>query len=64
MWDYATYEQFVALCEQEARGSRSGPKRRRTYILHEREEAEQRLIDDDFGDDEFLTKYPKEKFRR
>ncbi|GKC81144.1 hypothetical protein Tco_1136861 [Tanacetum coccineum] len=52
------------LCEQEAGGSRSGPKRRRTYIPREREEAEQRLIDDYFGDDEFLPKYPKENFMR
>nr|GEV04402.1 hypothetical protein [Tanacetum cinerariifolium] len=64
MQDYATYEYFVALCEQEAEGSRSGPKRRRTYIPREREDAEQRLIDDYFGDDEFLSKYPKENFRR
>ncbi|GJT00940.1 RNA-directed DNA polymerase, eukaryota [Tanacetum coccineum] len=52
MRDYAAYEQFVALCEQEVGGSRSGPKRRRTYIPREREEAEQRLIDDYFSDDE------------
>ncbi|GJW15801.1 hypothetical protein Tco_0019934 [Tanacetum coccineum] len=59
MRDYVTYEQFVALCEQE-----SAPKRTRTYIPREREEAEQRLIDDYFGDDETLPKYPKEIFRR
>ncbi|GKA75156.1 hypothetical protein Tco_0781534 [Tanacetum coccineum] len=41
-----------------------GPKRRRTYIFREREEAEQRLIDDYFGDDEYEPKYPEEKFRR
>ncbi|GJT77460.1 ALP1-like protein isoform X1 [Tanacetum coccineum] len=64
MWDYAAYEHFVALCEQEAKGLRSGPKRRRTYIPREREDAEQWLIDNYFGDDEFLLKYPEEKFRR
>ncbi|GKA24053.1 RNA-directed DNA polymerase, eukaryota [Tanacetum coccineum] len=45
-------------------GSSDGPKRRRTYIYREREEAEQRLIDDYFGDDEYEPKYPEEKFRR
>nr|GEY11616.1 hypothetical protein [Tanacetum cinerariifolium] len=64
MRDYAAYEQFVALCEQEAEGSRSGPKRRRTYIPRERENAKQRLFDDYFGDDEYLPKYPEENFRR
>ncbi|GJS55288.1 RNA-directed DNA polymerase, eukaryota, reverse transcriptase zinc-binding domain protein [Tanacetum coccineum] len=61
MRDYVAYEQFVALCEQEAGGLGSDPKRtRRTYISREREEAEQRLIDDYFGDDESLPKYPEE----
>nr|GEU53022.1 hypothetical protein [Tanacetum cinerariifolium] len=64
MRDYVAYEQFVALCEQEARGLRSDPKRTRTYIPHEREEAEQRLIDDYFGDYETLPKYPEENFRQ
>ncbi|GJU85385.1 hypothetical protein Tco_1292931 [Tanacetum coccineum] len=64
MRDYAAYEQFVALCEKEAGGSGSGPNRRRTYVPREREEAEQRLIDDYFGNDEFLPKYPEENFRR
>ncbi|GJX10824.1 putative cytochrome c oxidase subunit 2 [Tanacetum coccineum] len=64
MRDYAAYEQFVALCEQEVRGSGSTPKRTRTYIPREQEEAEQRLIDDYFGDDETLPKYPEENFRR
>ncbi|GJZ01479.1 hypothetical protein Tco_0519440 [Tanacetum coccineum] len=64
MRDYAAYEHFVALCEQEAEGLRSGPKRRRTYIPREREDAEQWLIDNYFGDDEFLPKYPEENFRR
>ncbi|GJS41376.1 reverse transcriptase domain-containing protein [Tanacetum coccineum] len=51
---------------QEAVGSGSGsaPKRTRTYISREREEAEQRLIDDYFGDDETPPKYPEENFRR
>nr|GEX39858.1 hypothetical protein [Tanacetum cinerariifolium] len=64
MRDYAAYEYFVALCEQEAEGSRSGLKRRRTYIPREREDAEQWLLDDYFGDDECLPKYPEENFRR
>ncbi|GJS61705.1 retrovirus-related pol polyprotein from transposon TNT 1-94 [Tanacetum coccineum] len=64
MRDYEAYQHFVALCEQEAEGSRSGPTRRRTYIPREREDAEQRLIDDYFGDNEFLPKYPKENLRR
>nr|GEV07765.1 hypothetical protein [Tanacetum cinerariifolium] len=46
------------------KGSRPGPKRRRTYIPREREDAEQRLINDYFGDDEFLPKYPEEIFKR
>ncbi|GJV23163.1 RNA-directed DNA polymerase, eukaryota [Tanacetum coccineum] len=49
---------------QEAGGSSDGPKRRRTYIYREREEAEQRLNDDYFDDDEYEPKYPEEKFRR
>ncbi|GKA87761.1 putative RNA-directed DNA polymerase, eukaryota, reverse transcriptase zinc-binding domain protein [Tanacetum coccineum] len=44
-------------------GSSDGPKRRRTYIYREREEAEQRLIDDYFGDDEYEPKYPEESFK-
>nr|GEX95975.1 hypothetical protein [Tanacetum cinerariifolium] len=42
----------------------SAPKRTRTYIPREREDAEHRLIDDNFGDDETLPKYLKEYFRR
>ncbi|GJT88848.1 ALP1-like protein isoform X1 [Tanacetum coccineum] len=61
---HAAYEHYVALCEQEAGGSSSGPKRRRTYIPRERETAEQRLMDDYFGDEEFEPKYPEENFRR
>ncbi|GKB83781.1 hypothetical protein Tco_0950676 [Tanacetum coccineum] len=59
-----TMARAKGLCEQEAGGSSDGPKRRRTYIFREREEAEQRLIDDYFGDDEYEPKYPEEKFRR
>ncbi|GJW80215.1 hypothetical protein Tco_0144190 [Tanacetum coccineum] len=63
MRDYESYQHYVGLCEQEVGGSSNGPKRRRTYIYREREEAEQRLIDDYFGDDEYEPKYPEEKFR-
>ncbi|GKD94484.1 hypothetical protein Tco_1374321 [Tanacetum coccineum] len=58
------YEHFVALCEQEAEGSSSAPKMKRTYIPRERESAEQRLLEDYFGNDEFEPKYPEENFRR
>ncbi|GKD63934.1 hypothetical protein Tco_1306042 [Tanacetum coccineum] len=51
-------------CVSKKQGSRSGPKRRRTYIPREQEDVEQRLIDDYFGDDEFLPKYPEENFRQ
>ncbi|GJR06070.1 ALP1-like protein [Tanacetum coccineum] len=64
MRDYESYQHYVGLCEQEAGGSSDDPKRRRTYIYREREEAEQRVIDDYFGDDEYEPKYPEEKFRR
>nr|GEZ30671.1 hypothetical protein [Tanacetum cinerariifolium] len=64
MWDYTAYEQFVALCEQEARGSGSALKRMMTYIPDKREEAEQRLINDYFSNDETRPKYPEENFRR
>ncbi|GKD52385.1 beta-galactosidase 13-like protein, partial [Tanacetum coccineum] len=64
MRDYEAYQHFVALCEHEVGGSSSGPTRRRTYIPREREDAKQRLMDDYFGDDEFLRKYPEENFRR
>ncbi|GJR93847.1 ALP1-like protein [Tanacetum coccineum] len=37
---------------------------RRRYIYREREKAEERLIDDYFGDDEYEPKYPEETFRR
>ncbi|GKC24060.1 putative 12-oxophytodienoate reductase 11, partial [Tanacetum coccineum] len=58
--DYQAYEHYVALCEQEAEGSSSGPKRRRTYIPRERETAEQRLMDYYFGDEEFEPNYDVE----
>ncbi|GKA87560.1 RNA-directed DNA polymerase, eukaryota [Tanacetum coccineum] len=64
MRDYESYQHYVGLCEQEAGGSSDGLKRRRTYIYREQEEAEQRLIDDYFGDDEYEPKYPEEKFGR
>ncbi|GJT52565.1 reverse transcriptase domain-containing protein [Tanacetum coccineum] len=66
IWGYAAYEQFIAMCDQEAEGSGSGssPKRMMTYIPRQREEAEQRLIDDYFGDDETPPKYSEENFRR
>nr|GEZ08018.1 hypothetical protein [Tanacetum cinerariifolium] len=62
--DYEAYEHFLALCEQEAGGSSSDPKRRRTYIPRKRESAKQRLLEDYFGNDEFEPKNPEEKFRR
>ncbi|GJT79668.1 RNA-directed DNA polymerase, eukaryota [Tanacetum coccineum] len=64
MRNYESYQHYMSLCEQEAGGSSSGPIRRRIYIYREREEAEERLIDDYFGDDEYEPKYPKETFRR
>ncbi|GKA86141.1 ALP1-like protein isoform X1 [Tanacetum coccineum] len=64
MRDYESYQHYMSLCEQEAGGSSSDPIRRRRYIYREREEAEERLIDNYFGDDEYEPKYPKETFRR
>ncbi|GJY45851.1 hypothetical protein Tco_0434914 [Tanacetum coccineum] len=63
---YAAYEQFLAMSNQEAGGLGSGsaPKRMRTYIPRQREEAEQRLFEYSFGDDETPSKYPEENFRR
>ncbi|GJT78578.1 hypothetical protein Tco_1045303 [Tanacetum coccineum] len=52
------------MCDQEAGGSGSAPKRTRTYIPRVREEVEQRQIDDYFGDDETPPKYPEENFWR
>nr|GEU60065.1 hypothetical protein [Tanacetum cinerariifolium] len=60
----AAYEQFVAMCDQEAGGSGSASKRTKTYIPRKREEAEQRLIDDYFDDDETSFKYLEENYRR
>ncbi|GKA71493.1 hypothetical protein Tco_0777632 [Tanacetum coccineum] len=58
---FEAYEQFLALSNQEAGGSRSGsdPKRTRTYIPRQREEVEQWLIDDYFGKDDTPPKYPE-----
>ncbi|GJY67326.1 RNA-directed DNA polymerase, eukaryota [Tanacetum coccineum] len=64
MQGYEAYEQFLAMSNQKAGGSGSGIKRTRAYIPREREEAEQRLPDDYFGDDETPLKYPEENFRR
>ncbi|GJR49049.1 putative reverse transcriptase domain-containing protein [Tanacetum coccineum] len=63
---YEAYEQFLAMSNQEAGGSGwgSAPKRTRTYTPREREDAEQRLIDDYFGDDETPPKHSEENFRR
>nr|GEU87061.1 hypothetical protein [Tanacetum cinerariifolium] len=64
MQGYESNEQFLAMTNQEAGGSGSGIKRTRTYIPREREEAEQRLLEDYFGDDETPPKYLKENFRQ
>ncbi|GJU01069.1 RNA-directed DNA polymerase, eukaryota [Tanacetum coccineum] len=64
MRDYESYQHYMSLCEQEAGGLSSGPIRRMRYIYRKREEAEERLIDDYFGDDEYEPKYPEETFRR
>ncbi|GJZ03269.1 ALP1-like protein isoform X1 [Tanacetum coccineum] len=61
---YEAYEQFLVMSNQKVRGLGSAPMKKRTYIPREREEAEQRLLDDYFGDDETLPKYMKEYFRR
>nr|GEV54005.1 hypothetical protein [Tanacetum cinerariifolium] len=65
MQGYEAYEQFLAMSNQEFGGSGSGsaPKRTRTYIPCQQEEAEQRLIDDYFGEDDTPPKYPEENFR-
>ncbi|GJV54011.1 reverse transcriptase domain-containing protein [Tanacetum coccineum] len=52
---------IMSLCEQEARGSSSGPIRRRRYIYREREEAEERLIEIFLGRSLNIRKKP---FRR
>ncbi|GJZ87867.1 hypothetical protein Tco_0659649 [Tanacetum coccineum] len=64
MRGYKANEQFLAMSNQEAGGSGSGIKKTRAYIPREREEAEQRLLDDYFGGDETPPKYPEENFRR
>ncbi|GKE40787.1 hypothetical protein Tco_1464192 [Tanacetum coccineum] len=64
MRGYEAYEQFLAMTNLEAGGSGSRIKRTQIYIPREREETEQRLIDDYFGDDETPPKYPEENFRR
>ncbi|GJS54384.1 hypothetical protein Tco_0627746 [Tanacetum coccineum] len=63
---FEAYEKFLALSNQEAGGSGSGsaPKKKRTYIPCERENAEQRLIDDYFSEDDTPPKYTEEYFRR
>ncbi|GKE73186.1 hypothetical protein Tco_1535227 [Tanacetum coccineum] len=63
MWGYEAYEQFLAMSNQEVGVSGSGIKRTRAYIPRDREEAEQRLLDDYFGDDETHPKYSEENFR-
>nr|GEU64328.1 reverse transcriptase domain-containing protein [Tanacetum cinerariifolium] len=52
------------MTNQEADGSGSGIKRTQTYIPRDREEAEQRLLEDYFGNDDTPPKYPEENFRR
>ncbi|GJW38235.1 RNA-directed DNA polymerase, eukaryota, partial [Tanacetum coccineum] len=64
IWKMVSMWWDIAMSNQEAGGLGSGTKWTRTYIPREREEAEQRLIDDYFGDDETPPKYPKEKFMR
>ncbi|GKC57051.1 hypothetical protein Tco_1084649 [Tanacetum coccineum] len=61
---YEAYEQFQGMTNQEAEVSGSGIKRTQTYILRDREEAEQRLLEDYFGNDDTPPKYPEENFRR
>ncbi|GJS48269.1 RNA-directed DNA polymerase, eukaryota [Tanacetum coccineum] len=63
MWGYEAYEQFLAMSNQEVGVSGSGIKRTRAYIPRDREEAEQRLLGDYFGDDETPPKYSEENFR-
>ncbi|GJW71613.1 ALP1-like protein isoform X1 [Tanacetum coccineum] len=52
------------MSNQEAGGSGSGIKRTHAYIPREREEAEQNLLEDYFGNDENPPKYLEENFRR
>ncbi|GJZ65753.1 putative ribonuclease H-like domain-containing protein [Tanacetum coccineum] len=64
MQGFEAYEQFIALNNQEFGGSGSGLKKKRTYIPCQREEVEQRLLDDYLEDEDTPPKYPKENFRR
>nr|GEV76845.1 hypothetical protein [Tanacetum cinerariifolium] len=59
---YEAYEQFQGMTNQEAEGSGSGIKRMRTYISRDREETEQRLLEDYFGNDDTPPKYPEDNF--
>ncbi|GKA96608.1 hypothetical protein Tco_0818703 [Tanacetum coccineum] len=61
MQGYEAYEQFLAMTNQQTGGSGSATKKKTTYIPREREEAEQRLIDDYFGEDDTPPKYTKNK---
>ncbi|GJX34185.1 RNA-directed DNA polymerase, eukaryota [Tanacetum coccineum] len=61
---YEAYEQFQGMTNQEAEGSGTGIKRTRIYIPRDREEAEQLLLKDYFGNDDTPPKYPEENFRR
>ncbi|GKE46974.1 hypothetical protein Tco_1478232 [Tanacetum coccineum] len=61
---YEAYEQFQAMTNQEAEGSGLGIKRTRTYIPRDLEEAEKRILEDYFGNDDAPPKYSKENFRR
>lgn len=61
---YLANEQFVSLYDQEAGRSQSGEKRTRAYIPREREKAEQRLLEDYFGNAETAPKYPEDNFRQ
>ncbi|GKD41783.1 hypothetical protein Tco_1261990, partial [Tanacetum coccineum] len=61
---YEAYEEFLAMTNQEAGGLGSGIKRTRTYIPCDREEAEQRLLEDYFCNDDTPPKYSEDNFRR
>lgn len=63
MRGFEAYEQFLALCNPEA-GSSSSGRNTRTYIPREREEAEERLLEDYFGDENNPPKYSERNFRR
>nr|GEY27890.1 reverse transcriptase domain-containing protein [Tanacetum cinerariifolium] len=63
---FKAYEQFLTLSNQKVggSGSGSGPKKKMTYIPHQREEAEQRLLDEYFGDEDAPPKCSEENFRQ